>query len=89
MFEGELTRQPPGHVDRDSGIDSEEILNKYIAAGFVGELSHGLADMFQHAADIGASLAGDVIQCWTFTHRFHDGIGPGGNIDLERSAFGD
>jgi hypothetical protein len=44
--------------------------------------------MFQHAADIGASSP-VTLSSAAAVDRFHDGFGPGGNIDLERSAPGD
>ncbi|STR44178.1 Uncharacterised protein [Klebsiella michiganensis] len=44
--------------------------------------------MFQHAADIGAGLAGDVIEPAAAVDRFHDGFGAGGYIYAHATALG-
>ena len=44
--------------------------------------------MFQHAADIGAGFAGDVIEPAAAVDRFHDGLGAGGDIHAHAAPLG-
>jgi hypothetical protein len=78
----------PGHADRYSGINGQQILNKYsllgllVSSAMVWRTCSSMPPILVPASPVTLSSVGS-------RHRFHDGFGPGGNIDLERSAFGD
>ena len=88
LLQRELPGQTAGNAHRYRGINGQQVLNKYFAAGFVGQLGHGLAHVFQHAADIGAGFAGDVIEPAAAVDRFHDGLGAGGHIHAHATSLG-
>ena len=87
LLQRELPGQTAGDAHRNRGVNGQQILNENLAAGLVGQLGHGLAHVFQHAADIGPRLAGDVIEFATAVDRFHDGFGAGGDIHAHGSAL--
>ena len=77
---------PPRTTAGHEGVDGEDVTDPDLRGRLPGHVGHRVADLREHAADVRAGLAVDVVERRDPPDRFHDRVGALVDADVERAA---